>query len=55
VAQRNLIEPSGKARYLGGVETEKVTMVACHPGDLPRGTVRAIIAQTGLTADEFLK
>ncbi len=30
-------------------------MVACHPGDLPRGTVRAIIAQTGLTVDEFLR
>lgn len=36
-------------------QTGKVTMVACHPGDLPRGTVRAIIAQTGLTPEEFLK
>ena len=36
-------------------QTSKVTMVACHPGDLPRGTLRAIIAQTGLTVDEFLK
>ena len=35
--------------------TGKVTMVACHPGDIPRGTVRAIIAQTGLTVAEFLK
>jgi predicted RNA binding protein YcfA (HicA-like mRNA interferase family) len=35
--------------------TGKVTTVACHPGDLPRGTLRAIIAQTGLTVDEFLK
>jgi predicted RNA binding protein YcfA (HicA-like mRNA interferase family) len=35
--------------------TQRVTMVACHPGDLPRGTLRAIIAQTGLTVDEFLK
>lgn len=32
----------------------KVTMVACHPGDIPRGTLRAIIAQTGLSAEEFL-
>jgi len=30
-------------------------MVACHPGDIPRGTLRAIIAQTGLTIEEFLK
>ena len=35
--------------------TGKVTMVACHPGDMPRGTLRAIIAQAGLSADEFLK
>jgi predicted RNA binding protein YcfA (HicA-like mRNA interferase family) len=34
--------------------TGKVTMVACHPGDIPRGTLRAIIAQTGLTTEEFL-
>jgi predicted RNA binding protein YcfA (HicA-like mRNA interferase family) len=30
-------------------------MVACHPGDIPRGTLRAIIAQTGLTAEKFLE
>ncbi|MBE0543690.1 MAG: type II toxin-antitoxin system HicA family toxin [Verrucomicrobia bacterium] len=36
-------------------QTEKVTMVACHPGDIPRGTLRAIIEQTGLTVDEFLR
>ena len=35
--------------------TRKVTMVACHPGDIPRGTLHAIIAQTGLTPEEFLK
>ena len=35
--------------------TGRVTMVACHPGDIPRGTLRAIIAQTGLTAEAFLE
>ena len=34
--------------------TRRVTMVACHHGDIPRGTLRAIIAQTGLTAQQFL-
>ena len=34
--------------------TGKVTMVACHPGDIPRGTLRAIISQTGLSVAEFL-
>lgn len=35
--------------------TRRVTMVACHPGDIPRGTLRAIIAQTGLTPEAFFK
>jgi predicted RNA binding protein YcfA (HicA-like mRNA interferase family) len=26
-----------------------------HPRDLPKGTVRAIIRETGLTRDEFLE
>jgi type I site-specific restriction-modification system R (restriction) subunit len=26
-------------------------MVACHPGDIPRGTLRTIIAQTELSVD----
>jgi predicted RNA binding protein YcfA (HicA-like mRNA interferase family) len=34
--------------------TNRVTTVPCHPGDIPRGTLRAIIAQTGLTVEEFL-
>ena len=25
-----------------------------HPGDLPEGTLRAIVKQSGLTPDEFL-
>jgi predicted RNA binding protein YcfA (HicA-like mRNA interferase family) len=31
------------------------TTVPYHPGDLPEGTVRAIIKQAGLTADQFLE
>ena len=26
-----------------------------HPGDLPKGTVRAIIREAGLTKEEFMK
>jgi predicted RNA binding protein YcfA (HicA-like mRNA interferase family) len=26
-----------------------------HPGDLPKGTVRAIVRQAGLTLEEFLQ
>ena len=31
------------------------TTVPHHPGDIPRGTLRAIIRQSGLSVDEFLK
>jgi predicted RNA binding protein YcfA (HicA-like mRNA interferase family) len=31
------------------------TTVPRHPGDLPEGTVRAIIKQAGLTVDQFLE
>jgi predicted RNA binding protein YcfA (HicA-like mRNA interferase family) len=31
------------------------TTVPNHPGDLPEGTVRAIVRQAGLTVDEFLE
>lgn len=31
------------------------TAIPHHPGDLPEGTVRAIISQAGLTVDEFLE
>jgi predicted RNA binding protein YcfA (HicA-like mRNA interferase family) len=31
------------------------TTVPRHPGDLPEGTVRAIIKQAGLSIDEFLE
>ncbi len=35
--------------------TQKRTMIANHPGDLPEGTVRAIVREAGLTVDEFLE
>jgi predicted RNA binding protein YcfA (HicA-like mRNA interferase family) len=36
-------------------ETHRRTVVPNHPGkDLPRGTLRAIIAQAGLTTEEFI-
>lgn len=38
----------------GGDSSRKVT-VPVHSGDLKRGTTRAIIAQAGLTVEEFLK
>lgn len=35
--------------------TRRRTTVPNHPGDVPRGTLRAIIRQTGMSIKEFLK
>lgn len=35
-------------------QTHRYTTVPHHPGNLPRGTLRAIIREAGLTVDEFL-
>jgi predicted RNA binding protein YcfA (HicA-like mRNA interferase family) len=35
--------------------TRARTTVPHHPGNLPEGTVRAIIRQAGLSVDDFLK
>ena len=35
--------------------TRARTTIPHHPGDLPEGTVRAIVRQAGLSVDEFLE
>jgi predicted RNA binding protein YcfA (HicA-like mRNA interferase family) len=35
-------------------KTKRRTTVPHHPGTLPRGTLRAIIREAGLTMEEFL-
>lgn len=34
--------------------TRRYTTVPNHPGDIPEGTLRAIVRQAGVSADEFL-
>lgn len=36
-------------------KTRARTTVPNHPGDIPEGTVRAIIKQAGIASDEFLQ
>ncbi|MFH1538625.1 MAG: type II toxin-antitoxin system HicA family toxin [bacterium] len=36
-------------------ETRSRTTVPNHPGDIPEGTVRAIIKQAGINPEDFLK
>lgn len=35
--------------------TNCYTVIPNHPGDMPEGTLRAIIKQAGITIDDFLK
>lgn len=35
--------------------TKRYTTVPNHPGDMPEGTLRAILKQAGIEAEEFLK
>ncbi len=35
-------------------DTEKYTTIPNHTGDMPEGTLRAILRQAGVTTDEFL-
>lgn len=35
-------------------KTDRHTTVVFHPGTIPRGTLRGIINQTGMTREEFL-
>ena len=44
----------GSHRTYLNPETNKYTTIAFHPGTIPKGTLRAIISQTGLSPEEFL-
>ncbi len=35
--------------------TDHYTTIPNHPGDMPEGTLRAILKQAGIDPDEFLK
>lgn len=34
--------------------TKKITTIPHHPGDIPEGTLRAILKQAGVSPEEFL-
>lgn len=34
--------------------TKRYTTIPNHPGDMPEGTLRAILKQAGITPEEFL-
>lgn len=50
--------PSGssKGSHEGwvNVATRRVTILTRHPGDMPEGTLRAVLRQAGISPEEFL-
>jgi predicted RNA binding protein YcfA (HicA-like mRNA interferase family) len=46
------VRSRGSHRFYRHADRRMVT-VAFHPGDIPTGTLRAIIAQVGLTVERF--
>lgn len=36
-------------------DTSRYTTIPNHPGDLPEGTLRAILRQAGIAPDDFLR
>jgi predicted RNA binding protein YcfA (HicA-like mRNA interferase family) len=47
-------QAAGSHEIWYNASTRRYTTIPNHPGDMPEGTLRAILKQTGLTADEFL-
>jgi predicted RNA binding protein YcfA (HicA-like mRNA interferase family) len=41
-------------RYRDVVKRLRYTTIPNHPGDLPEGTLRAILRQAGVSVDDFL-
>jgi len=35
-------------------QTHRYTTIPNHPGDMPEGTLRAILKESGITPDDFL-
>lgn len=45
----------GSHLYLRHPQTRRMTSVPMHPGDLPRGTLRAILRQVEITLEDFFE
>ena len=48
-------QDSGSYEIWFNSRTNRYTTIPNHPGDVPEGTLRAILKQAGITPQEFLK
>ena len=47
-------QAAGSHEIWFNLATDKYTTIPNHPGDMPEGTLRAIIKQANITVDQFL-
>ena len=48
------VDDRQKGSHLALAKGSRTATVPMHPSDLPKGTIRSIIDQAGMTVDEFL-
>jgi predicted RNA binding protein YcfA (HicA-like mRNA interferase family) len=48
-------QAAGSHEIWWNAETQRYTTIPNHSGNMPEGTLRAILKQTGIDVEEFLK
>jgi len=48
-------QAAGSHEIWHNTQSDKYTTIPNHPGDIPEGTLRAILKQAGISSDNFLK
>jgi predicted RNA binding protein YcfA (HicA-like mRNA interferase family) len=48
-------QAAGSHEIWFNAETDRYTTIPNHPGDMPEGTLRAILKQAGIDPEDFLK
>lgn len=48
-------QASGSHEIWWNAKSGLFTTIPNHPGDMPEGTLRALLKQAGISADDFLK
>jgi predicted RNA binding protein YcfA (HicA-like mRNA interferase family) len=47
-------QAAGSHEIWYNAQTDRYTTIPNHPGDMPEGTLRAILKQAGISPDDFL-
>jgi predicted RNA binding protein YcfA (HicA-like mRNA interferase family) len=47
-------QAAGSHEIWRNLQTSRITTIPNHPGDMPEGTLRAILKQAGISPEQFL-